>query len=253
MASKISEIKKRDGSVAAFDSSKIANAIFKAARSVGGQNRDEADRLADKVVKELEKEAEGIPTVEQLQDLVEKVLIEAGHAKTAKAYIVYRQKRAEAREEKMRVLEKDYLDEVDKRFDVNALRVLKARYLKKDEKGKLIETPKQIFTRVSTHLGIPEIFYDEKVFDISERQNVFEIEDFNDEKHDNKVSIGKYKLNQYHMEGARRLYERYNRQKKMKVSWSQFLELLEQGYFSKYEKNIDEFLSEITQERNEKR
>ena len=241
MTSKISEIKKRDGSIVSFDSSKIANAIFKAARSVGGQDREEADKLADKVVKELEKETEGIPTVEQLQDLVEKVLIEAGHAKTAKAYIVYRQKRAEAREEKMRVLEKDYLDEVDKRFDVNALRVLKARYLKKDEKGKLIETPKQLFTRVSAHLGIPEIFYDEKLFDITERQNVFEIEEFNKEGHDNKLSIGKYKLNQYHMEGVRRLYERYNKQKKMKVSWSQFLELLEQGYFNKYEKNIDEF------------
>ena len=241
MTSNISEIKKRDGSVVEFDSSKIANAIFKAARSVGGQDREEADKLAYKVVKELEKETEGIPTVEQLQDLVEKVLIEAGHAKTAKAYIVYRQKRAEAREEKMRVLEKDYLDEVDKRFDVNALRVLKARYLKKDEKGKLTETPKQLFTRVSTHLGIPEIFYDEKVFDINERQNVFEIEDFNKEEHDNKVSIGKYKLNRYHMEGVRRLYERYNKQKKMKVSWSQFLESLEQGYFNKYEKNIDEF------------
>ena len=241
MISRISEIKKRDGSVVEFDRSKIANAIFKAARSVGGQDREEADNLADKVIGELEKETEGIPTVEQLQDLVEKVLIEAGHAKTAKAYIVYRQKRAEAREEKMRVLEKDYLDEVDKRFDVNALRVLKARYLKKDEKGKLIETPKQLFTRVSTHLGIPEIFYDEKVFDINERQNVFEIEEFNKEEHDNKLSIGKYKLNQYHMEGVRRLYERYNKQKKMKVSWSQFLELLEQGYFNKYEKNIDEF------------
>src|SRR3989338_8507796 len=118
MISRISEIKKRDGSVVEFDRSKIANAIFKAARSVGGQDREEADNLADKVIGELEKETEGIPTVEQLQDLVEKVLIEAGHAKTAKAYIVYRQKRAEAREEKMRVLEKDYLDEVDKRFEV---------------------------------------------------------------------------------------------------------------------------------------
>ncbi|MBI2208446.1 adenosylcobalamin-dependent ribonucleoside-diphosphate reductase [Candidatus Woesearchaeota archaeon] len=249
MTSKISEIKKRDGSVAAFDSSKIANAIFKAARSVGGQDRNEADKLADKVVKELEKETEGIPTVEQLQDLVEKVLIEAGHAKTAKAYIVYRQKRAEAREEKMRVLEKDYLDDVDKRFDVNALRVLKARYLKKDDKGKLIETPKQLFTRISTHLGIPEIFYDEKVFDINEKQNVFEIEEFNKEEQDNKVSIGKYKLNQYHMEGVRRLYERYNKQKKMKVSWSQFLELLEQGYFNNYERNIDEFYSLMVEKR----
>ena len=121
MAQNISEIKKRDGSVVEFEKSKIANAILKAAGSIGGQNKEEAEKLADGVVKELEKQAEGIPTVEQLQDLVEKILIETGHVKTAKAYIVYRQKRAEQRKEKMKVLEKDYLDDVDKRFDVKFL------------------------------------------------------------------------------------------------------------------------------------
>jgi ribonucleoside-diphosphate reductase alpha chain len=133
MTKKISEIKKRDGNIVKFEKSKIENVIFKAARVVGGEDKSEAGRLADKLEQELEKQIEGIPTVEQVQDLVEKVLIEAGHAKTAKAFIVYRQKRAELREEKMKVLEKDYLDEVDKRFDVNALRVLKSRYLRKKE------------------------------------------------------------------------------------------------------------------------
>ena len=134
MARRISNVKKRDGSIVAFEEDKIANAIFKAAKSVGGKDMEEARRLASKATIHLEKEVEGIPTVEQVQDLVEKVLIEAGHAATAKAYIVYRQKRAELREQKMNVLEKDYLDEVDKKFDLNALRVLKARYLKKNEK-----------------------------------------------------------------------------------------------------------------------
>src|SRR3989344_3447986 len=240
MVQKIFEIKKRDGSIVQFEKSKIANAVFKAARSVGGHDMDEARRVADKVIKELEKQIEGIPTVEHVQDTVEKVLIEAGHAKTAKAYIVYRQKRAELREQKMKVLDKDYIDEVDKRFDLNALRVLKSRYLKKDEKGKLIETPKELFTRVAVHAAIPDIFYDKEVYDINVMQKTFELEDFDASEHENKFSIGKYKLNQYHIDGLRRIYERYNKEKKMMVSWSQLLELLEQCYFKKYEGNIKE-------------
>tara|TARA_Y100000310_G_scaffold255534_2_gene263048 strand:- start:8992 stop:11547 length:2556 start_codon:yes stop_codon:yes gene_type:complete len=241
MVQKISEIKKRDGSIVAYEESKIASAIFKAARSVGGKDIDEAKKLAAKVTEELEKMVEGIPTVEQVQDTVEKALIEAGHAKTAKTYIVHRQKRAELREQKMKVLEKDYLDEVDKRFDVNALRVLKSRYLKKDDKGKLIETPKELFTRVAVHSAIPDIFYDEKIYDIHSGQNTFELEEFDQKEYDGKFSIGKYKLNQYHMEGVRRIYERYNKDKKMQVSWSQLLELFEEKYFDTYEGSVDEF------------
>ncbi len=241
MAQKISEIKKRDGSVVKFEENKIANAIFTAARSVGGKNMEESKRVAARVAEELQKQVEGIPTVEHVQDTVEKVLIEAGHAKTAKAYIVYRQKRAELREQKMKLLEKDYLDEVDKRFDLNALRVLKSRYLRKDDEGKLVETPKELFTRVAVHLGIPDIFYDEKVFDIDGTQNAFELEKFDAVEQDNSFSIGKYKLNQYHIEGVRRIYERYNKEKRMRVSWSQLLELLKQKYFDKYEGSIEDF------------
>ena len=188
MGQKISEVKKRDGSIVAFEESKIVNAIYKAAKSVGGQDMDEARKLAHKVSLELER-AEGIPTVEQVQDLVEKVLIEAGHAKTAKAYIVYRQKRAELREQKMKVLEKDYLDDVDKAFDVNALRVLKARYLKKNEQGKLVETPKELFTRVAVHAALPDIFYDESVYDIKGQQNAYEIDEFSQKEFDGRFSF----------------------------------------------------------------
>ncbi|MCH8066989.1 MAG: adenosylcobalamin-dependent ribonucleoside-diphosphate reductase [Nanoarchaeota archaeon] len=249
MVQKISEIKKRDGSVVKFEEAKVANAIFQAAKSVGGKDMDEAKKLAYKVTKELEKQVEGIPTVEQLQDLVEKILIEAGHAQTSKSFIVYRQKRAELREQKMKVLEKDYLDEVDKRFDLNALRVLKSRYLKKDEKGKLIETPKQLFTRVAVHSAIPDIFYDDRVYDINAGQNTFEIEEFDQKEYDGKFSIGKYKLNQYHMEGVRRIYERYNHEKKIRVSWSQLLELFEEKYFDKYEGSIDDFYNLMTEKK----
>ena len=243
----ISEIKKRDGSVVKFEEGKIANAIFKAARSVGGKDIEESKRLAAKVAEELQKQVEGIPTVEHVQDTVEKVLIDIGHAQTAKAYIVYRQKRAELRDQKMKVLEKNYLDDVDKTFDLNALRVLKSRYLRKNDKGKLIETPNQLFTRVAVHSAIPDIFYDEKVYDINAGQNTFEVEAFDQKQYDGRFSIGNYKLNQFHMEGVRRIYERYNNEKKMQVSWSQLLELFEEKYFDKYESNIDEFYNMMTE------
>ena len=242
----ISKIRKRDGSIVEFEKNKIESAIFKAARVVGGKDRAETEKLAGRVVKEIERLGKEIPAVEEVQDIVEKVLIEAGHAKTAKAYIVYRQERSELREQKTLVLEKDALDEVDKRFDLNALRVLKSRYLRKNENGKLIETPKQLFTRVAIHAALPDIFYDEKIFDINSKSPVFETEKFNFEKFDEKFSIGKYKLNKYHLEGMKRLYDRFNEQKQIRVSWSQFLDLIKDGYFNKYEKSIDEFYGLMT-------
>jgi len=98
MSSIIKEVRKRDGRIVPFDKTRIAEAIFKAAKAVGGKRKDIACRLADKVVEILEKKfAHRIPGIEDIQDVVEKVLIEEGHAKTAKAYILYREKRAQAR------------------------------------------------------------------------------------------------------------------------------------------------------------
>ncbi|NLM46118.1 MAG: anaerobic ribonucleoside triphosphate reductase, partial [Firmicutes bacterium] len=96
------EIRKRDGRVVPFDAEKITDAIFKAAKAVGGENRKIAERLTVQVIKELAKKGYNgvIPTVEEIQDVVEKVLIENGHARTAKAYILYRDKRSRIREGK---------------------------------------------------------------------------------------------------------------------------------------------------------
>lgn len=86
----IKTIIKRDGTYAPFDKNKIVNAIYKAAESVGGHDRSIAEKVADSVVEYLIQKEMYVPTVEQVQDAVEKCLIEAGHAKTAKAYILYR-------------------------------------------------------------------------------------------------------------------------------------------------------------------
>jgi ribonucleoside-triphosphate reductase len=96
---RVEQVRKRDGRVVPFNLEKIADAIFKAARAVGGEDRALAEELAGVVVLFLEKHYSGrVPGIEEIQDMVEKVLIETGHAKTAKAYILYREKRARLRE-----------------------------------------------------------------------------------------------------------------------------------------------------------
>ncbi len=241
----ISKIKKRDGRVVDFNKSKITDAIFKAARAVGGRDKELASKLADKVLEILEKKIikGSTPSVEQAQDIVEKVLIEEGHAKTAKAYILYREQRAVLRKEKAAVLEKDEIDDVDKRFDVNALRVLKARYLRKDETGKLIETPKELFTRIAVHTAIPELFYDGAVFNIKGGEAKHPEEAFDPSSNENKFSIGSYKLNRYHLEAVKRLYDRFNKNGKMKVDFGEFLKLLKNNAFEGYEKDVEEFFN----------
>lgn len=87
-------VQKRDGQVVAFDKKKIVQAIFLAARAVGGEDRRLAETIADEVILFLyTQKGAATPTVEEIQDAVEKVLIESGHARTAKAYILYRKQR----------------------------------------------------------------------------------------------------------------------------------------------------------------
>lgn len=94
-----STIRKRNGDVVAFQPEKITRAIFKAANAVGGKDWAMAEDLTNQVIAlAIEQYPDGTVDVESIQDLVEKVLIENGHAKTAKAYILYREKRRSARE-----------------------------------------------------------------------------------------------------------------------------------------------------------
>jgi ribonucleoside-triphosphate reductase len=91
---------KRDSKLESFDQERITNAIWKAAKAVGGTDKALAKRLSDEVVAELQKTYgdDGVPTVEEIQDIVEKRLIENGHAQTAKAYILYRKQHTDMRE-----------------------------------------------------------------------------------------------------------------------------------------------------------
>ena len=237
------QIRKRDGRIVSFDKEKITNAIYKAISATGGRDRSLAENLSNRVVEILDEKygAEAIPAVEDVQDVVERVLVENDQAKVAKHYIIYRQKRAEIRKEKQRILEKEAIDEVDKMFDLNALKVLKARYLKKDETGKLIETPKQLFTRIAVHASLPDLLYDPEVYDINKKQAAHESEEFNPAQYHEKVSIGDYRLNQFHLSALRRMYDRFNQEGSMKVAWSNVFESIKSGRFNKFASNIDAF------------
>ena len=94
----ITKIKKRDGRTASFDLEKITQAIYMAAQAIGGTDYETAEQLAKEVLSTLEAKGETEPTVEQVQDTVEKVLIENGHARTAKEFILYRAERTRVRD-----------------------------------------------------------------------------------------------------------------------------------------------------------
>lgn len=94
----ITKVQKRNGEIVDFDLGKIRTAIFAAAKAVGGQDEVESQRLAG-LVEAVISESHGasIPSVEDIQDIVEKILMEEGHAKTAKAFIIYRKERQDMR------------------------------------------------------------------------------------------------------------------------------------------------------------
>ena len=101
----LTKIIKRDGREVAFDRVKIADAIYKAAQVLGGNDYEMAQDLAEKVETYVENTIQGrIPTVEEVQDAVEHTLIENGHARTAKEYILYRAERTRVREMNTRLM-----------------------------------------------------------------------------------------------------------------------------------------------------
>jgi ribonucleoside-triphosphate reductase len=93
-------VRKRDGKLEPFNQERITIAVWKAAKAVGGKDREQAKRVSDQVMAELKNRfgEDGCPTVEEIQDIVEKMLIENGHAQTAKAYILYRKQHQDMRE-----------------------------------------------------------------------------------------------------------------------------------------------------------
>jgi ribonucleoside-diphosphate reductase alpha chain len=140
----IAKIRKRDGRIVDFDASRIRDAIQKAFIAVELEDGERAESITREVVKRLEEKfKENIPSVEDAQDFVIQVLKEKGYEKVAFEYQDYRKKK-----EEIRAL-KGKLGIVEPKLTVNAMEVLNQRYLLKDEKEKIIETPAEMFTRIA--------------------------------------------------------------------------------------------------------
>lgn len=140
----ITKIRKRDGRVIDFDSSRIRDAIHRAFIAVELEDGERAKSVTREVVKLLEERfKEKIPSVEDTQDIVIEVLKRSGYGKVAEEYQDYRKKKEEIRKLKGR------LGIIEPKFTVNALEVLRKRYLLRDETERIGETPTQLFMRVA--------------------------------------------------------------------------------------------------------
>jgi ribonucleoside-diphosphate reductase alpha chain len=166
----IKKITKRDGRIDDFDPNKITEAIWKSAKAVGTEDRALAVNLTQQVVKKLKSQLKPneVPSVEQAQDLVEKTLMECGQNRMAKAYILYRQKRAEIRRTKLLL---GVVDEL--KLPLNAILVLERRYLRKDENGRVIETTAQMFRRIAKALAEVEKQYGKSNKEVQKWENEF--------------------------------------------------------------------------------
>jgi len=154
---RISEIRKRDGSIVKFEQQKITDAIQKTFVAVELKDGKIAKKISDEVLKILEKKfIKKIPSVEDVQNIVIEVLRKKGYKRVADDYSEYRKKKIEIRE-----LKKKFGIEAEPKLTVNALEVLKKRYLLRNEEGKIIENPDQMFRRVAENVADIDGMYGE--------------------------------------------------------------------------------------------
>ena len=253
--SSIIDVKKRDGRITNFNKEKITNAIYKALVATGKADRKIAEDLTNGVLNKLIQQgfsASHPPSVEDVQDMVESTLIEKGYGEIAKSYILYRHERRKVREDKMKVLNTKSLDNVSKTFDLNCLRVLASRYLMRNNKSEITESPGQMFERVAVLVALGDIMYDNEVFsreggitqDAEEaKKYLAKLDDF-----DYKFKIGNYYLNKWHFRGLINHYVYLANRGQMKKSFKEVLTLLAAKKFDNYSDRIQEYYSLMTEQ-----
>ena len=251
--SSFAKIRKRNGDTTTFDQNKITNAIYKALLATSEGDRDLAQNLTDGVLDKLANQgfgAENPPSVEDIQDMVESTLIEQGHSEIAKSYILYRHERRKIRDEKMKVLNTKTLDPVSKDFDLNCLRVLASRYLLRNNKNEIIESPSQLFERVAILIGIGDLLHDSSIFNAAGNtpQNVEEAKDYLTklDQFDYKFKIDEYYLNQYHFRGLVNGYIDIAERGQAKISFKDLLTKLAAKQFTDYGARITEYFELMT-------
>jgi ribonucleoside-diphosphate reductase alpha chain len=143
------QVRRRDGHLVAFDVTRIENAVARAAREVGRDDPGLAAGLAADVAGELGSRFGGRPaTIEQVQDTVERRLMAAGRDDVARAFVLYRRKRAELREAKALLQVRD-----DLKLSLAAVTVLRERYLRHDDRGRPLESTGEMLDRVAAFVA----------------------------------------------------------------------------------------------------
>ena len=171
MERSIQEVRKRDGSLERFDSERIARAIRKAQAALSRPDDDLAQEIADQLVGRLVATAcKEPPSVEEIQDVVERLLVEKNQHDLAKAYILYRNARSSLRHAKESLGVTD-----DLKLPLNAIRILQRRYLRKDEEGRVVETPSEMFSRVAEAMADVDNKYEGKRAATESRERFFDM------------------------------------------------------------------------------
>ena len=251
----IAEIRKRNGKVTSFNKDKITNAISKALDATGQPNRDIAAQLTEGVLTKLHQQgfsAASPPSVEDIQDMVESTLIDKGFSEIAKAYILYRHERRKVRDDKIKVLNLKILDPVSKNFDLNCLRVLASRYLVRNNKSEIIESPSQMFERVALLVAIADRLRDNTIFSREGgiKQNVEEARSYLGKlgDFDYKFKLGEHYLNKWHFRGLINHYIDLAMKSQMKVSFKELLTMLAAKKLDNYADKVSEYYDLMTEQ-----